>query len=84
METGPVTLIYQSEFIEWLKSKRYSYISIENWIKQARIMARKRLLQLSESELETELWENYSRAMKKTFLYVYRKYWSFRENMVKA
>uniref|UniRef100_A9A7W9 Uncharacterized protein n=1 Tax=Methanococcus maripaludis (strain C6 / ATCC BAA-1332) TaxID=444158 RepID=A9A7W9_METM6 len=82
METGPVTLIYQSEFIEWLKSKRYSYISIENWIKQARIMARKRLLQLSESELETELWENYSRSMKKTFLHIYRKYWSFRENMV--
>ncbi|MBB6067849.1 hypothetical protein [Methanococcus maripaludis] len=84
METGPVTLIYQSEFVEWLKSKRYSYISIENWVKLARIMARKRLLHLPESELETILWEHYSRAMKKTFLYVYRKYWGFRESMVET
>jgi hypothetical protein len=83
-DTGPCSLIYQFEFVEWLKSKKYSYISIENWIKQTRILARKGLLNIPESELETELWENYSRSSKQRYLNVYRKYWKFRNNLVIA
>ncbi|MBB6400993.1 hypothetical protein HNP92_000278 [Methanococcus maripaludis] len=82
MKTGPVSLIYQNEFIEWLKSKKYSYISIEHWIQEARILARKGLLNLPENELETELWENYSRKSKSKYLHAYRRYWEFQDSVV--
>jgi len=77
-KTGFVSLIYQSEYIEYLKSKKYSYKTIHNWVQQARILARKGLLHLSETDLENVLWEKYSRASAHGYRSAYRNYWNFR------
>ncbi|MBA2852658.1 phage antirepressor YoqD-like protein [Methanococcus maripaludis] len=81
-KTGFVSLIDQNEFIEWLKSKKYSYITIANWVERARILARKGLLNMPENELENEFWEGCSKCTKKTYLSAHRRYWEFKNSVV--
>jgi len=80
-KTGSVSLIYQNEFIEWLKSLKFSYLTIEYLVKNVRILARKRLLNLSKPEFENEMWSRYKRAMRATYSNAYRHYWKFRSEL---